>query len=242
VDDPWLQFEQRIQERRYYALLESTRTALAAGDRQQAERALAEARALQPDSVEVALLEREASAIRRRITTYVPHLAVALLIGVALVLAINTSRLPTQTQQETQQDSAQPPSPDVPESTTGESESLPGEPLTPSVPAITPAPGAEPAAASPPEQPSAPERATRTPAPPASPPASPLALSAHGGVDYALRRYARTFTGSTFDMCDITVLDTSADGVCRTRGNAAWRVRLARQGYEWIVESAVEQR
>jgi hypothetical protein len=52
----WLDFEQRVQERRFRALVEGTERAIIAGDRPAASAALDEARALRPDSVDVARL------------------------------------------------------------------------------------------------------------------------------------------------------------------------------------------
>jgi hypothetical protein len=53
----WIGFEARIQERRYRALLESIKTAVAVGDGLAARAALEEARELRPESADLASLE-----------------------------------------------------------------------------------------------------------------------------------------------------------------------------------------
>ena len=91
----WLGFEQRIQERRFRALLETAREALAAGNRNAAQNALAEARLLRPDAVELAAFGQPPPP-----TSVAPRLhrasgAVALLaIGVGLLLAVDAFRYP----------------------------------------------------------------------------------------------------------------------------------------------------
>ena len=94
----WLGFEQRIQERRFRALLETAREALAAGNRNVARDALAEARQLRPDAVELAAFEQPVTP-----TPVPPRLhrasgAVALLaVGVGLLLAVDAFRYPAST-------------------------------------------------------------------------------------------------------------------------------------------------
>src|ERR1043166_5797212 len=54
----WLGFEQRVQERRFRALLENARSAIEIADRDGAQRALEEARELRPDAAEIVRLEQ----------------------------------------------------------------------------------------------------------------------------------------------------------------------------------------
>lgn len=90
----WLGFEQRIQERRFRALVETARGALAARDRAAARSALAEARTIHPDADELTDLERtlatQTTAERRRM----PGAAALLAAGVALLFAVDALRAP----------------------------------------------------------------------------------------------------------------------------------------------------
>ena len=97
----WLGFEQRIQERRFHALVATARGAIAAGDRDAAQDALEEARSLRPYAAELDELDRlEQQTIsappaveeeRRRASGAVALLAV----GIALLLAVDAFRYPT---------------------------------------------------------------------------------------------------------------------------------------------------
>jgi hypothetical protein len=60
----WLDFEQRIQERRFRALIEAADRAVAAGDGVAARAAIEEARELQPDSGDVARLSARVALLR----------------------------------------------------------------------------------------------------------------------------------------------------------------------------------
>jgi hypothetical protein len=60
----WLDFEQRIQERRFRALLEAADRAVASGDGVSARASIEEARELQPDSGEVARLSARAALLQ----------------------------------------------------------------------------------------------------------------------------------------------------------------------------------
>jgi hypothetical protein len=89
----WLGFEQRIQERRFRALLETARQALAAGHRDAARDALAEARLIRPDAAELhafeqPLLRTSVEPPRHRASGAVALLAV----GIGLLLAVDGFR------------------------------------------------------------------------------------------------------------------------------------------------------
>jgi hypothetical protein len=97
----WIGFEQRIQERRYKALLESTANAIGRGDAIAARIAFEEARELRPDAVELADIadrlamlpmavpgEAAANHFRSRTLNAVGLLCV----GVALMIAIDWAR------------------------------------------------------------------------------------------------------------------------------------------------------
>lgn len=210
--DSWRVFEQRIQQRRYLAVVERVRGAIAAGHRRAAEDALAEARALDPHAAELPALEAKAAALGRRARRFVPHLAVTITVAAALVLAIDSSRVP---------------------------EAPPGS--TRAGPETTPPPAPEPTtgiAGPPAPEPSSPRAARPVRPPPPEPrPAPAVTLSPHPGVDYALRRHARTFTGLPFQHCDVDVLDMRADGTCQA-ANGTWQVIVRRQGDTWILERA----
>jgi len=97
----WLGFEQRIQERRFHALIATARGAIAAGDREAAQDALEEARSLRPYAAELDdldSLERQTISApppveeeRRRARGAIALLAV----GIALLLAVDAFRYPT---------------------------------------------------------------------------------------------------------------------------------------------------
>src|SRR5262245_7832227 len=59
----WLGFEQRIQQRRFQALLDTMHHAIDAGDAIQARIALEEARELRPEAPELAQIEERLAAI-----------------------------------------------------------------------------------------------------------------------------------------------------------------------------------
>jgi hypothetical protein len=96
----WLGFEQRIQERRFRALLEAMHQAIAAGNPVDARIALEEARELRPDAPELTAMEERVAAI----PILMPSPAVAvmrsrtvgavmlLLIGVTLLMGIEWLR------------------------------------------------------------------------------------------------------------------------------------------------------
>jgi hypothetical protein len=95
-------FEQRIQERRFSALLESMKTAIAAGDPVAAQAALDEARELRPTAPELNALAARIAAIplgespssMRLITTRTLSAAALLLFGVSLITGIDYMRSP----------------------------------------------------------------------------------------------------------------------------------------------------
>jgi hypothetical protein len=97
----WLGFEQRIQERRFHALVATARGAIAAGDREAAQDALEEARSLRPYAAEL----DELDSLEQQTISAPPPVeeerrraggAVALLaVGIALLLAVDAFRYPT---------------------------------------------------------------------------------------------------------------------------------------------------
>ena len=92
----WLGFEQRIQERRFRALLDAMNHAIAAGDAIGARVALEEARELRPNALELADIESRLTAIpilKAPATAFLRSRAVGavmlLLIGITLLMGID---------------------------------------------------------------------------------------------------------------------------------------------------------
>ena len=95
----WLGFEQRIQERRFRALLDTMNRAIAAGDAIAARVALEEARELRPNAVELADVENRLTAIpilKAPATAFLRSRAFGavalLLIGISLLMGIDWIR------------------------------------------------------------------------------------------------------------------------------------------------------
>jgi hypothetical protein len=224
--ESWLGFEQRIQQRRFHALIDTARHALAVGDRQGALSAIAEARELNPGADELTTLEVQAAvhADSRR-WYYVSRLLVALVVGAAVLLAVSTLRGPAQAPAST-------PAPRVsePPIATGVVETpLPADPAPLPVETAAP-PDTEPA----PTIRQAPQ-ARRDPSP-----APVVPRTDEGRVAFALKRYGRTFTGFNLADCAITMRQLAATAVCRTAGERPiWDVELSLHDDGWMIESAV---
>ena len=100
----WLDFEQRIQDRRYRALIESAQRAIAAGDGIGARTAIEEARELRPESGEVAQLSSRAALLplgpsplhQQYVRSRTMRAASILLIGVTLLLGLDWFRAGTE--------------------------------------------------------------------------------------------------------------------------------------------------
>lgn len=96
----WLGFEQRIQERRFRALLEAMQHAIAAGNAVDARIALEEARELRPDAPELAAMEERIAAIPILISPAATALmrsravgaVMLLLVGITLLMGIDWMR------------------------------------------------------------------------------------------------------------------------------------------------------
>ena len=97
----WLGFEQRIQERRFRALLDTMDAAIAEGDPDSARAALREARELRPDAPELAEMEErlfDLPAVGDRNTAFLGSRAIGavllLVVGVALFVGLEWLRQP----------------------------------------------------------------------------------------------------------------------------------------------------
>ncbi len=96
----WLGFEQRIQERRFRALLDAMNHAITAGDTIEARVALEEARELRPDAPELAAIEERIAAIPIPVQTpatafirsRVLGAVMLLLVGITLLMGIDWIR------------------------------------------------------------------------------------------------------------------------------------------------------
>ncbi len=163
----WIGFEQRIQERRFRALLESAGNSIASGDAIAARVAIEEARELRPDAVELEEISGRIAVMPMAIPTAAAahHLrtrtlnAVGLLsVGVALLFAIDWVRpggtpvatpvapvTPIATGTELRTAAAEPSTPpvDITQNNDGPDNDVPDDVIV-DAPAMRPAPGAAP--------------------------------------------------------------------------------------------------
>jgi hypothetical protein len=217
--DSWVGFEQRIQQRRFHALIDTARQALAAGDRPTAVSALTEARELNPDAEELTALEVQAAThAGSRRWKHPPRIVAMLAVGAAVLLALNTLRDPVEAP-------AAPSSPvlerSVPAPAPAATNGVADAPV--SADPLTPAPSAA---------------APTVPQEPLPPRVAPL--TDEGRVAFALKRYARTFTGYNFADCAITMRTMAATAVCRTAGEIPiWDVELSLHDEGWLIDSAI---
>ena len=219
--DSWVGFEQRIQQRRFHALIDTARQALAAGDRPTAVNALTEARELNPDAEELTSLEVHAAAqAEAHRWRHLPRLAVVVAAGAAVVFALTIVRDRVE-------------APAAPSTSIAERESTAPPPPATATTGVADAPVSAdrrmpaPRAAAPP-----------VPQEPLPPRVTPL--TDEGRVAFALKRYARTFTGFNFADCAITMREQAATAVCRTAGDLpVWDVELSLHDEGWMIDSAV---
>lgn len=222
--DSWVGFEQRIQQRRFHALIDTARQALVAGDRATAVSALTEARELSPDAEELTALEVQAAAqAQSRHSKYPPRIAAMLAVGAAVLLALNTLRDPVEA----------PAAPTAPSVSAPETESTAPPPASTATTGVTDTPVSADRDTPAPRAP-----APMVPQEPLPPRTGPL--TDEGRVAFALKRYARTFTGFNFADCAITMRDQGATAVCRTAGDfPIWDVELSPHDEGWMIDSAV---
>jgi hypothetical protein len=220
--DSWLGFEQRIQQRRFHALIDTARAALAAGDRHTAAGALTEARELNPTADELNALEAQAAARAASAGWRRPARIVALLaVAATLALALNVRREPAEAPAPVKPADARP------------------VPAPAPIPAPAPTTGVT-------DAPTAADRRRPVPSTPIpkvaqdAPPVSTTPLTAEGRVAFALKRYARTFTGFAFAECAIAMGETAATAVCRTAGDSStYDVELSLHDDGWMIDSAI---
>jgi hypothetical protein len=222
--ESWLGFEQRIQQRRFNGLIDTARQALAAGDRQGALSAIAEARELNPGADELTTLEVQAAArADSRRGYYLSRLVATMLVGAVVLLAFSMLRGPVQAPAAPATTPRERPAPPIASApATGAADTpLPAAPAAP--PDIEPTPPTQ----------QAPQVRRDAPR------ARVVPLTDEGRVAFALKRYGRTFTGSNFADCAITMRQLAATAVCRTAGERIWDVEMSLQDDGWMIDSAV---